>query len=250
VATSVMYPPLEATAADVFVENSFDYISSFHSFLATTALRPFLGDHEKYRRFVLGNLHGVPELGVEHRPALIYAHITVPHPPFVFDAEGRPVGEHLPLAFNDADWLIGKGVLPDEYIRSYADQVQFISHESLKTIKRILERDTSDPYIILMGDHGSRLFYGNRKGEPQELLTACANLLAVRPPGGVKVPDEAVSCPINLMRFIISQIKGSSFEPLPARVFLSYPEHPYVFEDVSRRVRDRLYTTPPPVNGF
>jgi|GEM_PF-1892389 len=248
VATSMMLPVLEAKEADVFIENAFNYVSAFENFLSTTILKPFLREHEKYRRFVLSNLHGTAQLGVEHKPALIYTHIMVPHPPFVFDAEGKPVGNDLPLTYLDCDLAIGKIYSPAEYVRRYIGQTHFISNEVLKTISEILEKDTSDPYIILMGDHGSRLHLTRSMGTADDLLSASANLMALRAPRGVVVPEEAMTCPINLMRFVVAQANGTAFEPVPSRVFwVSYRE-PYIFEEVTDQVRDRFY--PPAETGI
>jgi hypothetical protein len=241
VATSVLFPPLEAVQADVFVTNPFDHASLFDNLVTTTLLRALVKDHEKYRNFVLRNLRGVPDLGIKYHPMLLYSHITLPHPPFVFDQEGKPLRKKYPISFTDGDDLIKSGISLEDYKTHYVGQLEFTSRETLKMLSRILEEDQSDPYIILMGDHGARLLYGKDTEDPEELLSACANLLAVRVTGSGSVPDQALTCPINLMRYILSKSTGTDLPYLESKVYFTHASAPYVFKDVTEKVRGRFY---------
>jgi hypothetical protein len=241
VASGVLFPPLEATQADVYTDSSLQSLSAYDGFMETTLFRLFLRNHDKYRRFVLANLHSAASLGLANHPAWIYLHITLPHPPFVFDAQGNPIGNHHRLTFLDGVKLIGHGVDREEYKKAYSQQVEFVSREALKVMTGILEQDPSDPYIILMSDHGPRLFHQERPEDPDELLAACANLLSVRLPGGASPPEEALSCPINLMRFVVSSATGEAFTPVPSRVFLTDAESAYDFEEITEVVKGRSY---------
>jgi len=156
VAAPTLFPPIECTEADVYVENELSYDSLIWNYLDTTALRLFIADRSlaKYRNFVLKNLDNIPFMAQGHAPAFVYTHLTLPHPPFVFLADGQPAKCHGPFSFNDGADFFRVGQSKEAYIRGYRNQAEFISRKMGDVLRQLLQNDPTDPYVILMSDHG------------------------------------------------------------------------------------------------
>ncbi len=90
--------------------------------------------YEHYRQifFTLNELGKIPEREGHN---FVFAHILVPHPPYIF----TPSGE---FAWTD-------------HVRSgYASNVEFISTHLLPVLETIIETSDTPPVIIIQGDHG------------------------------------------------------------------------------------------------
>lgn len=109
--------------------------------------------YELHRRRIRYTLRELPRLSRRSGPKSVFAHIVAPHPPFVFDADGEPVANHLPFKFFDANHFVGRQSRR-EYLEQYAAQASFISDAILECIDGILAASPSKPVIILQGDHG------------------------------------------------------------------------------------------------
>lgn len=91
------------------------------------------------------------KLAAAKGPKFIYAHIESPHPPFVFDRDGRPVD---PAHMND---IINK--------KYYLDQYVFINNRVKRVVEVLLNKSRTPPVIVIQSDHGPRGtadFYTNR----------------------------------------------------------------------------------------
>jgi hypothetical protein len=79
------------------------------------------------------------------KPRLIYTHLLMPHYPFYFDKDGKP----LPLSYE----------LPDEatYKLRYIEYLKYCNKRFLQIID-LIQRNSSRPTIIMfMSDHGLRI---------------------------------------------------------------------------------------------
>jgi hypothetical protein len=65
----------------------------------------------------------------------VFAHILVPHPPYIF----TPEGEFRPRMSE---------------IAGYRNNVEFIDRQIVITVKAIIERSSRPSIIIIQGDHG------------------------------------------------------------------------------------------------
>jgi hypothetical protein len=83
---------------------------------------------------VLNALEEAPDLA---GPKFVFAHIRIPHDPYIFARDGR--------------------FLPDQEAHhpGYPDQVTYLNSRILPIIDGILERSAVPPVIVLQGDHGS-----------------------------------------------------------------------------------------------
>ena len=176
--------------------------------------------HRTRLRFTLDGLTNLPE---GERPRLVFAHLILPHPPFVFDAEGNSVTPDTPFALDFPSSGSDEG-----YIRGYREQVEFLNHELAKIVTTILENSDTAPVIVIQADHGPDSNTG-RQGYVQERMTILNALLL---PGGGNVIYPHMT-PVNTFRLIFNELFGGDYERLPDRAFYSEYAAPYEFIDVT-----------------
>jgi len=81
------------------------------------------------------------------QPTFAYLHLISPHPPFVFDPNGKPT--------NPADFWNERRLYPSNlYQKGYVNQAQFLNKKLLQAVYTILAESDVPPIIILQGDHG------------------------------------------------------------------------------------------------
>jgi hypothetical protein len=98
--------------------------------------------------FFLDTLPDVPAIA---GPKFIYAHITLPHYPYVFGPDGEIMTDP---GFYDAE---RGGPVNSEYEKQgYINQVQYINMRIIPILQTIISESKNPPIIVLMGDHGLR----------------------------------------------------------------------------------------------
>lgn len=97
-------------------------------------------------RFTLDKLDTLPG---DPRPKFVFAHIVIPHPPFVFGASGEAVER----VFTRDDQFS-----PQDYITGYTDQVTYVNYEIIGVLRTIVQKSERPVIIILQGDHGPGRF--------------------------------------------------------------------------------------------
>jgi hypothetical protein len=90
-------------------------------------------EHFDITRYALDSLD---ELAFVDGPKFVFAHLLIPHGPFVFDAEGVFVTE------------------PRSLVESYNAQVTYLNLRLLESLTTIINESERPVVIILQGDHG------------------------------------------------------------------------------------------------
>ena len=103
---------------------------------------------EMHRDRILAALDLLPKRPKSDTPKFVFAHILAPHPPFVFDRNGKPRDF---ISFFDGNYYPGTR---ESYIQGYGEQVDFLNHQLRGVIEGILSNNDPQPIIILQGDHG------------------------------------------------------------------------------------------------
>ncbi len=100
----------------------------------------------------MGRLANMPE------PTFAYIHVISPHPPFVFDADGKPA---YPADFWDdqrkfqADSSDYEPIYhADKFAEGYASQLTWLNKKILDAIDTLLAESDTPPIIVIQGDHG------------------------------------------------------------------------------------------------
>jgi hypothetical protein len=123
----------------------------------------------------------------DERRQFVFAHLMLPHPPFVFGPDGEPQPQPACVpACSIFDSRLGHA----EWIQLLREQLEFTNQRLLTLIDEI-RSDGADPVIVLLSDHGSRAFQAEY---PEEMLL---NFFAAATPGVANLfPEDAT--PINL----------------------------------------------------
>jgi hypothetical protein len=223
VAFATGFPWSEWDHADLYLEASplRGGLTEFEGLvLGTTAFRitedeglvdTKLTTFNRYRertQFVLDTLPTLAErdLGA---PKFIFAHLIIPHPPFVFTEDGS--------RSDSLSFLNEKDQYPsDKYAKGYVMQLQFINREMTRIVQEIIANSKTPPVIIIQGDHGPWL-------QPKERRLTILNVYYL--PGHPNAVSQSIT-PVNTFRTVFNLYLGGEFKLLPNQSYFSpVPSH-------------------------
>jgi hypothetical protein len=190
------------TGISEFEKMMFD--TSFLRFVVDTELIPGLDnttlleweqlEHYYQTHYILSELEEIPEIP---GPKFIFAHIMVPHPPYIFSPDGSYLGNNHPNA-------------------GYGSSVEFIDSRLPFILQAIIEKSDPPPIIVVMGDHGPAV----GKTITKEMHMATLNAYLVNE--GAKAQLYPTLTPINAFRIILNAHYGSTY---PLLEDVSYYAH-------------------------
>jgi hypothetical protein len=152
-------------------------------------------DHINRQLYILDQLPHIPS---SPGPKFVFTHILIPHPPFVFTANGD-VQTNPDFYSRDGFWPIDKQHTDEGYI----DEIKFINSRMAEILRTIIEKSAVPPIIVMMGDHGS-IF-------ADHLLNLEAFLL----PGDGQPALYSSITPVNSFRVIFDRYFGMHYALLP-----------------------------------
>ncbi|HXH83576.1 MAG TPA: hypothetical protein VNN07_11720 [Candidatus Tectomicrobia bacterium] len=180
-------------------------------------------------------VRGLRELRRGPRPVFLFAHLLLPHSPYVFGPGG--------------EFLLARTTLNRSTVENYVDQIRFAN----VVIRQLVEAFLSDtgrptPVIILQADEGpfpprddfDINAYDWRRARPDEVRDKFSILNAMYLPGdSAHSLGDAIN-PVNTFRVIFNRYFGTRFELLPDQSFGSAREsRPYAFFEVTDVLRPR-----------
>jgi hypothetical protein len=151
----------------------------------------------------LSILDHLPDVPAFAGPKFTYAHIFVPHIPYVFDPNGQLVTNPDFYSSNQ-----DQPVNAEYEKQGYLNQIQFIDKAIVPILHTIISKSMNPPIIILMGDHG--LEGHNRY----------TDLLAYYLPKGSEKLYPSIS-PVNSFRLIFDEYFGANYPLLPDLTYYS-----------------------------
>jgi hypothetical protein len=166
--------------------------------IKTTVDSPY-ADHIQLEEFIFNKLPGTANLA---GPKFVYAHLILPHKPYIFDAQGNIRTDTRFFSDN------GDPVSDDLFRQGYVGQVEYANSQISQVLSEILEYSQKPPIIILMGDHGYA--WGDTHFE---------NLMAVYLPGKNIRPFYPTISNVNVFRSILDDYFGASYPMLPDKSF-------------------------------
>lgn len=202
-------------------------IKIFSPLIRKFALINTYSSHRTLVNFAFSTLSEIPELD---GPKFIYSHIISPHPPFVFDKDGQYIEPSYGYTFWDGVDYPGTN---EQYKQGYVGQLKYVNHRMIQTVESILEKSETSPIIIIMGDHGSRLFSDFSVSEHTCIPESFSNFMALHLPGldSDQIPPDITS--VNVFRLIFDHYFQTEFGMLEnGYYFFSDKGVPYGFEDV------------------
>jgi Sulfatase len=166
----------------------------------------------------------LPELGGGDRPVFVFAHLTLPHEPYVYDRSCAHREQYWPL--DDArDTLALK--------RAYVEQIECLNRKLLVLVDALRQRPGTPPVILLQSDHGhgrlGRIAPALEATAPWQVAERRAIFAAYSLPG---VPAEAVSdsiSPVNAIRLVLRHYFDADLPSLPDVTYWSAWARPYRF---------------------
>lgn len=163
------------------------------------------------------------------RPLAVFAHLLVPHDPYVYQADCTHRTPPL--------WpAIDRTITVEDARNAYLDQLRCVNEKVLALIEARLERAGPPPVIVLMSDHG--------RGEPphdlptlgeasaslvQERMDAFAAILV---PAPLRDGLARADSPVALSRALFAGLWGLPLAPLPHRAFWSPSALPFALESL------------------
>jgi hypothetical protein len=233
------------TATNVDADRTFHYEGQdeFSTVLAqTTLLRAFtepeaaptdpwdwrvLRGHSQY---ALERLDEIPTLA---GPKFVFAHLLLPHDPYVFDRDG---------SFMDREQVAAQGQ-PESYRR----QLSYLNDRMLQMVDNIIAGSGEDAVIVIAADEGpfperyraSEWGFEWRHATDAELEEKFGILFAMRVPGADLAAEglHDATTPVNTFRLVFNARFGTDLPLLPDRI--------WAHEDLNRfydffEITDRL----------
>lgn len=174
-----------------------------------------------YRTHVARLENALEELKTIHRMPghkLAFAHLMIPHPPFLYDRNGELLPHTYAYSLSDGETFEGP---PEAYYQGYREQVQFTSNAILAVIDEILAGTDSPPVILLQGDHGPRLFYSDEAMKEACLFEQTSILNALLVPGADREWFYPSLSPVNSFRIVLNTYFNANLELLPDQTYYS-----------------------------
>lgn len=234
-----------ATNADVDIVVRYEDATEFEAAVrATTVLslleepRPEDEDPETIpfpdlaRETTLFAFDAVEDAARRPGPTYVFAHILVPHPPYVFDVDGTmPTAAETEARTEEEE---------------YAAQLAWANGRILEMVDRLLDvPPDEEPIIILQGDEGPFPYRYRTIGAGFQWFTATDDEVAQKfgilsalhlpdiDPSAFGLTDH--SSPVNTFRIVMNAYFGADLPLLPDVVFLSRDHrYPYDLEEYRR----------------
>ena len=166
---------------------------------------------EWYRRRALFLLEQLEDDVLEiPSPKFVFAHLIIPHHPFVFGPNGEEVKESVSNISSVPSFPI--------YKQGYSDHVTYINKRIQEIIEIILEQSPNPPIIIIHGDHGPAPFDVDRYRMPI--------LNAYYFPDGADGLYQTIS-PVNTFRVVLNKYFGQQYEMVDDVAYFSEYDVPY-----------------------
>jgi len=245
---STGFPFFIGASADVRSVNELPGVSIFESslidltplgMLHVTALSPV----DQKRQYVASAFETLKELGQPApRPKFVFAHILLPHPPFVFWADGRPRTPDTTTLF-DGSMYMHDGGTKAAYIEGYSNQLEYADRMLLPVIDAILKQEQTKPIIIIQGDHGSRMNHDFDSMTDTDFKECMAILNAYYVPEPLKSQLYPGITPVNSFRLVLRELFGADMPNLPDKSYYATWDAPTEFTDVTKLAHEADPTT-------
>jgi hypothetical protein len=157
----------------------------------------------------MGTLAGEPH----ERPRLVFAHVTVPDPPFIFERKGEPADPRRRRSLEER----------------YLGQLHYVSTRVTDTVQQITERATRPSVILLISAQGPRIRITEDSIEPEALAEHFGVFASTRYPD--KAPDAGGPPPkggslVNVLRHTLNRVLDADLPLLEDRALLTPMQTP------------------------
>ena len=218
--------------ADIYITSS-NRFNSFETMLISNSVTAIILDRfvpSWYRNRLLLILDQLGLVANLKSPKLVFAHLTLPHPPFIFgpDGEARPS-----QSFKDGNYYEGT---TEDYIEGYQGQITYLNNRLVGIIDKILENSPSQPIIILQSDHGPGAYLNWDSVDKACLHERMAIMNAYYLPG-IECDrfDDSIS-PVNTFPYIFNAYFNTEIEFANNFNYFSLWATPYELIDITNSI--------------
>ncbi|OGK09029.1 MAG: hypothetical protein A2W80_06775 [Candidatus Riflebacteria bacterium GWC2_50_8] len=245
------YATTELENSDVYYGKTMINREVYHILLGNTVLSAFrlkifdfvatqVQSHNQLVTSVIGGLTGL-EIAEDSPPVFVFAHVPVPHPPFIWKENGELKLSH-PRGFHFGDgnhW--GR---PEDYRREYVEQVTHLNRLLIKALTSILDKGNRKKIILLQADHGSGSLLNWEDHNATWLPERFSILNAYSfPDGDYSTLYDEIS-PVNSFRVVFNKVFNSKLEKLPDLSFFSPWSFRYRLTDVTEMISQQTDNVP------
>jgi hypothetical protein len=183
----------------------------------------------------LRSFEGLREIPADPAPTFTFAHILLPHVPYLLDGRCRPL-EHAIPDDQEAD--------TPEQRADYIGQVRCADRLVLELVTALLRRSSTPPVILVVGDHGPRFadvgFYGHPERVSAPFIRERFGAFGAfyLPAGGESAFREPVTL-VNVLGHVVRYYFNADLPPSADGMYVS-GEQPYRFFPVDPRLLDAL----------
>jgi len=178
----------------------------------------------------------IPRTAKNPEPTFTYAHILVPHPPFVFDEKGNLQTEKRYFTFHDSELKLMNILTKEEYKQKYINQLKYTDTKVEMLVNEILEQSDKPPIIYIMSDHGPGAEFTYYDVSDLGIYERFSNFSAVYYPDQNYSVFSQVKSPVNMFRVMFNQYFGTNFTYLPDDTKNTSAWYsPFNFTDVTER---------------
>lgn len=182
------------------------------STLLSTITFPY-SEHIKRVQYTLEVLRSLPG---QQGQKFIYAHLMIPHPPYIFNPDGS-------IRMDDRYYrdALNQPISEEYYQAGYKDNLAYTNAVILPLLEKIIAESKTPPVIILLSDHGMR---------DQNRME---NLIAIYDQGRELAQFNPSITPVNIFRLVFNENFGTNYSLLADRSFYSeYPDR-YLLTEVA-----------------
>jgi hypothetical protein len=218
-------------------------LSEFSSVLYDSTLLPVLrGDspagersefRESYRRHAHYQFDRLARLASLDSPVprFVLAHVSLPHPPYVFDAQGNPVTATEERSRTES--------------RNYTEQLEYTNARILEVLDQLLDVPPGEePVILLQADEGpypvvferDQAAFDWREATTEQLRQKFAVLNAFHLPGADAGELHPSISLVNTFRVVFNAYFGTDLELLPDRSYAWNADDLYDLIEVTDRL--------------
>jgi hypothetical protein len=176
--------------------------------------------HVKRTLFILKWLENMSSVA---GPKFVYAHINVPHVPFIFKPDGSLVDD-LNFYRGPQDYPINE----QYFQKGYTNQILFLNNRIPEIAQQIIENSDRPVIIVIQGDHGIKA----------DTRLDILNALYF---SGTPVNVDKAETPVNTFRIIFNQFFNGKYPILENHGYLSTYELPFDLISIPETAPDCIY---------
>ena len=196
------------------------------------AFPPFTTETPQILNWKFEKLAALPRSPRDGRPLFVFAYMTVPHEPYIFNAD---CSTRTPLW---PSYFVARDQTPEK--QAYVAQLSCVNRRLQTIVDHILRDSPVPPVILLQSDHGNgRMIFPipDIRGVTSDRLAERADIFAAYylPGADPTIVYDSIT-PVNVFRTVFRQYFKAALEPLSDETYWSSGARPFKFTRVTSQV--------------